>query len=422
MADRRTFLRRAAGTAALAALADARSLFADGLDRAAERVGSGSPFEALAREYLLSDDVVYLNHASIGTVPEVVHLAHERYLRVCESNPWLYMWGEGWQESREEVRGKAAGVLGCDPTDVALTHNTTEGFNLLAQGLPLGPGDEVLFSTLNHDGASVCWEHRAPSRGYSVRRFPFPVGDAPGLAADEMVELHMRRVTDRTRVLVFPHVDNVVGLRHPIGALTEAAHARGVEFVVVDGAQSVGMFPVEVAASGVDFYATSPHKWLQAPKGLGLLYVRAELRDRLRPMWVTWGQETWEGTVRVFEDYGTRNLPELIALGDAIDFQRMLDGEARTERLRALRERVRDAAESSSRLRWASPRRWERGASLYLLEVEGEDGDALFRRLFRDRGIVFRPFRIQGLNGIRVSPNVHTGDEEIGILLEAVGA
>ncbi len=422
MSDRRTFLRRAAGGAALAALADARALFAARLEEITEGVGDGPDLQALADQYLLSPNVVYLNHASIGTIPAVVHRAHRLYLELCEKNPWLYIWGDGWEEPLEEVRQKAAGLLGCESGEVAITHNTTEGFNVLAQGLPLGPGDEVLFSSLNHPGASVCWEHQARVRGFRVRRFDFPVREVPGLTADEVVELHMSQVTESTRVLVFPHVDNIVGLRHPLRALSRAAHDRGVEFVAVDGAQTVGMFPVEVGLSGVDFYATSAHKWLQAPKGLGLLYMGDHVRERVRPMWVTWGQETWRGTVRVFEDYGTRNLPEVIALGDAIDFQAEIDPEARESRLRAHRERLREAAEASARLVWRSPRQWEEGASLYFLQVARVDSQALFRRLYEEEGIVFRPFRTLGLEGIRISPNVQTGDVEIGRLLAALRA
>jgi len=104
-----------------------------------------------------------------------------------------------------------------------------------------------------------------------------------------------------------------------------------VEFVAVDGAQTAGMLPLDLAASGVDFYSTSGHKWIQAPKGTGLLYVRREVRENVAPMWMTWGQARWEGTVRVLEDYGTRNLAEILVLGDAIAFQNDL-GRQRAER------------------------------------------------------------------------------------------
>ncbi|MEJ2317999.1 MAG: aminotransferase class V-fold PLP-dependent enzyme [Gemmatimonadales bacterium] len=373
-------------------------------------------------EYLLGPGVVYLNHASIGTVPKAVQNAHKTYLDVCEENPWLYMWGGAWDDPREAVRAKAAAFVGCEAEDLALTRNTTEGFNVLAAGLPLGPGDEVLFSTLNHPGASICWDHHAQSLGFSVRRFEFPVLDVPSLSAADVVELHLREVGPRTRVMVFPHVDNVVGLRHPLRELAAAAHERGVEFVAVDGAQTVGMLPIALASSEVDFYAASPHKWVQAPKGSGLLYVRRAVRDQLRPLWVTWGQERWAGTARIYEDYGTRDLPGLLALGDAIDFQSAIGDRARREGLSGLRQALQTGVEVTPGLVWRSPESWEMGASLVAVEVEGLASPAFFERARRERGLVFRPFSTFGLNTVRISPNLITTREQIGVFLETAAS
>jgi len=415
MHDRRGFLRRMGAGAALAAFADTRSAVAERLESLSSAMRAGEPFERLAAEYMLSPDVLYLNHASIGTIPRVVHAARMRYLEICETNPHLYIWGGAWNEARESVRARAALMLHCLPEEVAVTHNTTEGFNILAQGLPLGEGDEVVFSSLNHGGASACWEHQAKVRGYTVRRFDFPILDTPSMTAADVVAAHVRAIGERTRVLVFPHIDNIVGLRHPVREITRAARARGVRWIAVDGAQSLGMIPVDVAADDVDFYAASPHKWLQAPKGLGLFYVRQSLQESLRPMWVTAGQVP-PGTARVFEDYGTRNLPELLSLGDAIDYQLALGGNAKMERYRAMWSRFRDAVEASTVLRWYSPRDWELGASLFLIGF-GESVSALSDRLQRSNGVVFRAFHTQGLEGGRISPNVQTTDAEIELFL-----
>ncbi len=420
MTHRRAFLRGLGGTLGAAALSPLVSLdraLARDLDDVARDVSALDPrsdrFAARLREaYLLAPDVIYLNHASIGTIPRIVHEAHKTYLGVCESNPWLYMWGGAWEEPREIVRAKAAAAMGCAPADVAITHNTTEGFNLLAQGLPLGPGDEVLFSSLNHDGASVCFEHHAAARGFAVRRFAFPLARAGALGPNEVVQLYVDQIGPRTRLLVFPHVDNIVGIRHPTAALSAAARARGVEFVAVDGAQTVGMLALDLEGAGVDFYAASPHKWLQAPKGLGLLYARPEARQALRPMWVTWGQARWRGSVRVLEDYGTRNLPALLALGDALDFQRAIGSAAREARHRYLFERMRAMTGAAPALRWGSPERWEEGASLAAITFAGPPAPEFAERM-QGRGFVFRPFRTQGINAARISPNLMTAEAEI---------
>jgi selenocysteine lyase/cysteine desulfurase len=417
---RRTFIRTLAASFATplaAQLFHLEETFAREISEFSALPSGPSAAQALREGYLLDPTVTYLNHASIGTVPRAVHSASLRYREICEENPWLYVWGGAWEEAREEVRRGSAALLGCAPNDVAITHNTTEGFNLLAQGLPLGPGDEVLFSTLNHVGASACWEHLAQSRGFSVRRFEFPIEDVPGLSAEEVVRLHTEQIRDETRVLVFPHIDNIVGLRHPMAQLNEAAKRGGVEFVLVDGAQSAGMIMLDVDGSGVDAFSTSPHKWVQSPKGLGLLYVRGDLAERLRPMWVTWGQERWSGTARVYEDYGTRDLPDVLALGSALDFQAALGPERKERRYREMFEGMKRMSEGLPGARWRSPRSWEMGASLVGVEVGDRDAALLSDRLFREHGVIVRPFPGAGLNLLRISPNLMNTDEDLSGLV-----
>jgi selenocysteine lyase/cysteine desulfurase len=376
---------------------------------------------ALRAQYMLSEDILYLNHASIGTVPRAVHEAHVAYLELCESHPSLYVWGPAWREVTEETRTSAAGLLRCDPDDLAVTHNTTEGFNVLAHGLPLRRGDEVLFSSLNHPGASVPWLGLAETRRFEVRRFEFPLEGADELDEEEVVALHLGAVGPRTRVLVLPHVDNMIGLRHPIRSLAVAAKERGVDFVLVDGAQAAGMIPLDLRGSGVDAYAMSPHKWLQSPKGLGLLYVAPHLRSRLPPMWFRTMAAREGGSARQYEDYSTRAWPAVVALGDALAFQLALGEDEKVQRYRTLRNRIRDRVDAEARLRWRSPREWPLGSMIVAVSVTGREASALAGPLFEEHGLALRAFGAP-FNALRLSPNVATTDEEVDRALDALAA
>lgn len=424
MTHRRSFIRQVAGAATAAG---AGSLF--GIQRAFAReladmegVTAGrSSWSKMRDRYLLDPEITYFNHGSIGTMPRIVHEAHTGYLRLCESNPWLYMWGGEWEEPREQVRAKAARLLGCDPADLALTHNTTEGFNILANGLPLGPGDEVLFSSMNHAGASVCWENSAPAKGFTVRRFDFPILDVPEMTASEVLDVYDRNISNHTRILVLPDIDNIVGLFHPVAELVRLARSKGVEWIAVDGAQTVGMRSINVVDLDVDAYCASPHKWVQAPKGTGMMYVRRELQDVLRPMWVTWGQARWGDTARKYEDYGTRNLPEIMALGDALDFQHSLGAAAKESRYREIWTLFRETAEDAPGIAWRSPRDWRLSGSLFALEIADQTSTDLSERMYRNHGFVFRPFHTADLNTIRISPNVYNTADEVARFFELIG-
>ncbi len=413
MPSRRHFL--TATGAALAAFAPAR--------RALDRVLAGLPGAAdpaaLADLYLLDPDILYLNHGSIGTVPRAVHEAHVAYLRTCEENPHLHIWGGAWAEALAETRGRVAALLGCEADEVALTHNTTEGFNVLAQGLPLGPDDEVLFSNLNHASASRPWRYYGARRGYRVRRFDLPLEELPSLSPDDVVALHAEQIRPATRVLVFPHIDNMVGLRHPTAALVAAARARGVEWVAVDVAQSQGMVPIDVAAEDADFYAGSPHKWLQAPKGTGLLVVRERVQPLLDPLWVKHERDAIPDDARVFEDYSTRDLPAVLALGDAIAFNRRTDPALRERRLLDTAGRFRERVDGEPGLEWRSATDPRLAASLFAIRVEGARAPELAMALWQDEGVVVRGFG-PPLNTLRVSPNLMTTEHDIDRFFRAV--
>ena len=421
---RREFLKQASsifGAGALAAFAPVHEAFAAQLANLPVPATGPNTFADLRQEYLLSPDVTYFNHGSIGTIPRIVQEARQGYLDLCETDPWLYMWSKPWGEARAHTRENAASFMGCAAEEVVFTHNATEAFNLLAQGLSLLAGDEVVFSSMNHAGASVAWFHYAKATGFSVRKFDFPIHDAPTLTTDDIVTLYRENLTDQTRVLVLPHIDNLVGLRHPVKEIADMARSRGVEFIAVDAAQAVGMIPVNIATLNVDFYATSAHKWLQAPKGVGLLYMRKAAQASVRPMWVTWGQKSWAGSVKIFEDYGTRNLAEVLTLSDAIAFQKRLEEQGALERKRALWEYVRQAVAARPNLTWRSPTQWELASSLYTIGLPGRDSRDVSRDLFQNHGYVFRPFHGDDWNTLRLSLNVFNTEKEIDRFFELLG-
>ena len=419
---RRSFLRAlgagAIGAPILARAEQAEAALTDALGTIRFDASAASSVARLRSEYRIAPGLTYLNHASIGTVPGAVLEAHKSYLELCESNPSLYVWGSVWREGMEDTRARAAGMLGCSADDLAMTHNTTEGFSILAHGLPLDRGDEVLFSSLNHPGASVAWRGLATRRGFTVRSFDFPLERVPRLTPEEVVEIHLEQVRPRTRALVVPHVDNMVGMRVPLRALADAARAAGVEFVLVDGAQSAGLVPVDLDDSGVDAYSMSPHKWFQAPKGTGLFYVAASLRARLPRMWHrTTGDRG--GSARIYEDYSTRAWPAVVALGDALRFQQALGASEKTRRYRAMMELVRERCASDDRLSWRSPSAPELATAI--MAVRRVDGAApdIGSRLMDEAGIAVRAFG-DPLNALRISPNLMNDDDELHRALDLI--
>ena len=197
------------------------------------------------------------------------------------------------------------------------------------------------------------------------------------------------------------------------------ARSKGVEFVGVDAAQTPGMIPMRCKESTADMIATSGHKWIGGPKGTGLAFLSDKLQQKLKPMWMTWGQNSWQDSVRKFEDYGTRNLPEVLTLHDAIDFLKRISIDKRVSRLRELREFAKRLVTKTETLSWESPNEWEVGGSLFSIRTQRPVGQ-LAKDLFAKEGMVFRPFSNMGLNNVRLSPNVFTQESEMAVVVEAL--
>ncbi|MEM7297560.1 MAG: aminotransferase class V-fold PLP-dependent enzyme [Bacteroidota bacterium] len=406
MTSRRDFIRKTASASLFASLASTQTLFAAKLEKVAS-----IPKEDFSGQYLLDPNITYFNHASIGTIPKLVHEAHISYLKLCESNPWLYTWSDPWIERKEEVRNKVAEFSGCKPNEIVLTHNTTGGMNLLASGLPLKKGDEVLYSSFNHSGARVCWEYYAKSNGYEVRKFEFK--NEHWQSEEAIIEAYVSQVSSKTRVVVIPHIDNIIGALHPVKHLAKALREKGVQYVAIDGAQSVGLSKVNLSDLGVDFYATSPHKWIQSPKGTGFLYIKEDVQKDVKPLIVTWGQKRWTTDIRRFEDFGTRDLPEVLSIGDAIEFQRKIDFEKSRTRRQSLKNYFKSKVESHDEVKWMSPNSYGDDVSIFAIEVTGRKANEFAKEMYEKNGFVFRPFESETRNTVRISLNIANTTAEI---------
>ena len=151
-----------------------------------------------------------------------------------------------------------------------------------------------------------------------------------------------------------------------------------------------------------------------------MAYVSKAMQQTLRPMWVTWGQKSWSESARKYEDYGTRNLAEVLALGNAVTFHTAIDQEAREKRLKEIWQHTKTRAENCKQTRFNSPNDFSVGSPVISIEVKNADANQLAKSLFRDHQIVVRPFKIGEKNAIRISPNIYTTTSEIDQFFDVV--
>ncbi len=296
----------------------------------------------LKQQFLFRPGFLYLNNGTVGSCPLPVlrafveSMLKEEQMENDETEQYP-LWGYGrWDQYRQPV----ADFIGAGLDELALVRNATEGLNYVANGLDLAPGDEVLTTDQEHASGLNPWKLKGKRYGMEVKQVALPT---PVTNKEEVLELFEQARTPRTRVVMVSHVTTMTGTVMPVKELCAWARAQGI-LTLVDGAHAVGMFPFNVKEIGCDFYVSSPHKWLLAPKGCGLLYVRDEVCDRL---WSTIATGDWDNRdIRAarLQQFGSTNVSLLAGLKAAIDFWDTIGPErieGRIRRLHAyLKERV----------------------------------------------------------------------------------
>jgi isopenicillin-N epimerase len=234
--------------------------------------------------WLLEAGISFLNHGSFGACPEPVLEAQRAWRDRMEREPVRFLDRE-LEGHLDNARQEVAAFLGADPDGLAFVPNATTGVSTVLASLRFRPGDELLAGDHEYNATLNALRAAAARDGASVVlvRVPFPVHDP-----SEVVEAYLEAVTPRTRLALVSHVTSPTAIVMPVVALVRELDRRGVD-TIVDGAHAPGMLPVDLSAMGAAYWTGNGHKWLCAPKGSGVLHVRADLRAGIRPLVVSHG-------------------------------------------------------------------------------------------------------------------------------------
>jgi len=320
-------------------------------------------------------------------------------------------------DRREEVRAKVARFLGAEADEIVLTRNTTEGMNFVANGLDLESGDEVLLSDMEHPAGIHPWRLKAERYGVVLKEAPLGL---PPASVDEFVGSFERALTPRTRVISVSHTVFISGLIAPVKELTEMAHRHGV-LVLADSAHGPGMLNMDLHDMGVDFLAASPYKWLGAPTGCGILYVRRDAQDRLWPTIANSGWDSREGSGRL-ETLGQRADPLVFALGEAVDFQTKVGKERIHRRIHSLATRLKEGLMEIPGVRLHTSMDEDLACGLTAFSAKNIHPEELVNYLRERYNLVIRTIGSEerGTRGVRVSTHVFVAGDDVEKVLEGV--
>lgn len=371
-------------------------------------------WELVKSEFTMEKGLYYFNNASLGPCPKLVVDATNHFRALLDGFPSRYMWG-GWQKEKEEVRQKVATMFSADKEEIALIHNTTEGMNIVAHSIELGPEDEVILADHEHPSGTVPWQHWSEIRGFKIIRPKLPILPE---SKEEIVEVYRKAITPRTKVISMVHGTNTNGMILPVKEVSKLAHQHGI-LVAVDAAQTAGTFKIDLHDLGCDFYAASGHKFMFSPKGMGVFYSRKESQKHLKPLIVSRAHFR-DKSIRRLENYNTRNYPELLGLGTAVDYYNLIGAEKREARMRELKRYFRAALENDARFKLKTPASDELSCAIQNVEVVGRKVTEVKKKLFDEYMIDCRPMSGFGINGLRISLSVFTTKKDVDYLIEAL--
>lgn len=238
----------------------------------------------MKQHWTLDPDITFLNHGSFGATPRVVLAKQDELRAQMEREPVRFFIRE-LEPLMEAARAELATFVGADAQDLVFVPNATAGVNAVVRSLDLDKHDELLVTSHEYEASRNALEFVADVAGAKIVRvdIPFPIA-----SADEVFELVIERVTDRTRLLLIDHVTSATALIFPIARIIAELNARGID-TLVDGAHAPGMLPLDLRTLGAAYYTANLHKWVCAPKGAAFLYVRRERQYGIRPVSISHG-------------------------------------------------------------------------------------------------------------------------------------
>jgi selenocysteine lyase/cysteine desulfurase len=414
--NRRDFLNYAGKGLGLATLTSSAvaAIFGE-LNAATKRVEGLSP-EAVAMDedfwfeiqhsFSITRGITNLNNGGVSPSPRLVTEAYCRYTWQQEDVTAYTMW-QILEPQSETIRAGLADVFGVDKEEIAITRNASESLEILLMGLDLKSGDEVLTTTQDYGRMLTTLRQRELREGLTLKMIKVPI--APK-RLDDIADEFEKAITPKTRVILMSHVINITGQILPVKRVTDIARAKGIE-VIVDGAHAFAHFDFKQKDLGCDYYGTSLHKWLFAPKGTGLLFVKREKIEKLWPLMAA--DKAQKGDIRKFEEIGTHPAAPRLAIGEALLFHNGIGAKRKEERLRYLSRywmtKLKDLPNVKFHTSWEA----NQSCGIANIEIEGIDPGAIGSYLMGTHKIFTTPIIHDEFKGIRITPSVYTTLKEL---------
>ncbi len=370
-------------------------------------------WNSIRQSYTVSPQIINLNNGGVSPAPKVVQDALDHYNKIANDAPSYYMW-RIMDQGREPLRENLANFAGVSAEEIAINRNATESIDTVILGLPLQKGDEVVLSKYDYPNMLHAWRQRETRDGVVLKYIDITL---PLENDDLIVAKYLEKISPKTKIVHLTHVVNWNGQILPVKRIATTAKKLGVE-ILVDGAHSFAQLNYKIPELNCDYFGTSLHKWLSAPIGSGMLWMKKEKIKNIYPL-VPNGDPTSEN-IRKFENLGTRSFPIEQAIGQALNFHLAIGSDRKEARLRYLKDYWAKEAVKIPKIIMNTPLSENKSCALAHIGIEGMEAGLFEAKLFEKYKIHTSPVKWENLNGVRITPHVYTATRELDKLLDGI--
>ncbi|HMG93443.1 MAG TPA: aminotransferase class V-fold PLP-dependent enzyme [Chryseolinea sp.] len=423
MTTRRSFFQKTLGAAGALSLSPlAGHVLAEDISEALMSLNKLSPALAanddelwarIAQAYTVSPSMLNLNNGGVSPQPKVVQDAVDRYYHMSNEGPTYYMW-QILDKGREPLRRKLADLAGTPAETIAINRNATEALATVTWGLTLNKGDEIIMTKQDYPNMIHTWKQKELRDGIKIKWLSFVL---PIEKEDEIVNAFIEATTPKTKVWHITHMINWTGQIMPVKKLCEEARKRNI-ISIVDGAHTFAHMDFKITDFNPDYYGTSLHKWLSAPFGTGMLYVKKENIAGLWPLFPN--DKPQSADIKKFETLGTRSFAPEQAIGQAIDFHLAIGSKRKADRLHYLKTYWCEKVSKNPRVKLNISLKPEFSCALGNFSIDGMEPETVANRLMGEFQIHTVAIKWENISGVRVTPHVYTSTKDLDRFVDAV--
>ena len=378
-----------------------------------KRLSEENFWKSIRKDYLLKKDYVNLENGYYCFIPQPTLNKYLEHVKRINFEGSYYMRNQLDLDKRKTAE-RLSNLVNCDKDELAITRNTTESLDLIISGFPWKKNDEAIFAMQDYGSMQEMFKLTAKRRGIVNKIISVPNHPKND---EEIVSLYENQITKKTKLIMVSHMINITGQILPVKKICEMAHSYNID-VLVDGAHCVGHIDVDIKDLNCDYYGSSLHKWLSAPLGTGLLFVKKEKISKIEPILA--GHVHQRDNIMRLNHIGTHPVHSDLAINDAIDYLESIGIERKQNRLRYIQRYWSDKLRFKNNIIINTPTEIQRSCGIANIGVKNKTPDELSKILFNEYSIFTVAIDYANVKGCRITPNIYTNEEELDYFVESI--